>query len=57
MPADHLTTTSPYQVAAGVLTVLAGADLAATAADNALDPADLHEVLQVYQAAGLAALE
>lgn len=57
MPADHLTTNSSYQVAAGVLAVLAGADLEATAAHSALDPADLHDAVQVYQAAGLAALE
>ncbi|MGH3977884.1 MAG: thiopeptide-type bacteriocin biosynthesis protein [Pseudonocardiaceae bacterium] len=57
MPADHLTTTSPHQVAAGVLAVLAGADLEATAANSALDPPDLHDALQVYQAAGLAALK
>ncbi len=57
MPADHLTATSPHQVAAGVLAVLAGADLQATAADSALNPADLHDALQAYQAAGLAALQ
>lgn len=57
MPADHLTTTSPHQVAAAVLAVLAGADFEAAAANSALDPADLDEALQVYQAAGLAALE
>ncbi len=57
MSADHLTATSPYQVAAGVLAVLAGADLAATAAHSDLDPAALAAALQVYQAAGLAALE
>ncbi|MFN2496985.1 MAG: thiopeptide-type bacteriocin biosynthesis protein [Pseudonocardiaceae bacterium] len=57
MPAGHLTTTSPHQVAAGILAVLAGADLEITAANSALDPADLHDALQVYQAAGLAALE
>lgn len=57
MSADYLTATSPYQVAASVLAVLAGADLEATAANSALDPAALDEALRVYQAAGLAALE
>lgn len=57
MSTDHLTTTSPYQLAASVLAVLAGADLEATAANNAVDPADLDEAVQVYLAAGLAALE
>ncbi|MGH3696246.1 MAG: thiopeptide-type bacteriocin biosynthesis protein [Pseudonocardiaceae bacterium] len=57
MPTDHLTTTSPHQVAAGVLAVLTGADLEATAAGSGLDAADLREALHVYQAAGLAALD
>ncbi|MGI9000572.1 MAG: thiopeptide-type bacteriocin biosynthesis protein [Pseudonocardia sp.] len=57
MSADHLNTTSPYELAADVLTVLAGADLEATAANSALNPADLDEALQIYQTAGLAALE
>src|SRR5439155_899575 len=45
------------ELAAGVLTVLAGADLATIAANHALDPADLDDAVQTYQAAGLAALE
>jgi thiopeptide-type bacteriocin biosynthesis protein len=57
MPADHLTTTSPADLAADVLRVLAGADLATIAANHALDPADLDDAVQTYQAAGLAALE
>ncbi len=57
MPADHLTTTSPHGLAGSVLAVLAGADLEATAAKGDLDPADLDEALQLYKAAGLAALE
>ncbi|WP_055483762.1 thiopeptide-type bacteriocin biosynthesis protein [Sphaerimonospora mesophila] len=61
MPADHLTTAScpasPYQFASAVLAVLAGSDLETTAADSGMDPADLHDALQAYQAAGLAALE
>ncbi|HEX6356060.1 thiopeptide-type bacteriocin biosynthesis protein [Actinophytocola sp.] len=57
MPTDHLTTTAPSELAAAVLTVLAGTDLAATAADHALAPADLDDAVQIYQAAGLAALE
>ncbi|WP_018637358.1 thiopeptide-type bacteriocin biosynthesis protein [Parafrankia elaeagni] len=57
MPAHHLTATAPHDLVAGVLTVLAGADLHATATSSALDPADLDDAVQVYQAAGLAALE
>lgn len=57
MPTDHLTTTAPSELAAAVLTVLAGTDLTTTAARHALDPADLHDAVQTYQAAGLAALE
>jgi thiopeptide-type bacteriocin biosynthesis protein len=57
MPADHLTTTSPRQLAANVLSVLAGASLENTATANAMTPADLNDAVQLYQAAGLAALE
>lgn len=57
MPPDHLTTTSPYQLAAAVHEVLAGADLDTVAGGLAVDPADLDEAVQIYQAAGLAALE
>jgi thiopeptide-type bacteriocin biosynthesis protein len=61
MSADHLTTTrppaAPADLAAGVLAVLAGADPGAVAADHTLDPADLDDAVQTYQAAGLAALE
>ncbi|MGH3621710.1 MAG: thiopeptide-type bacteriocin biosynthesis protein [Sciscionella sp.] len=57
MSADYLTATSPYELAAGVRAVLAGADLEATAVNSATDPADLAEAVQVFQAAGLAALE
>jgi len=58
MPAHHLTTPlPPHQVAAAVLRVLAGANLEATATSNGLDPLDLIEAQQVYQAAGLAALQ
>jgi thiopeptide-type bacteriocin biosynthesis protein len=57
MSADHLITAQPHQVAAGVLAVLAGAGLEATAADSDVDPADLADAVQVYQAAGFAALE
>jgi thiopeptide-type bacteriocin biosynthesis protein len=56
MPADHLITISPYQTAVSVLAVLGGADLESTATDSGLESADLHEALQIYQAAGLAAL-
>jgi thiopeptide-type bacteriocin biosynthesis protein len=57
VPADHLTTTLPTELADAVLTVLAGADLDTVAANHALDPADLADAVQTYQAAGLAALE
>ncbi|WP_371780586.1 thiopeptide-type bacteriocin biosynthesis protein [Streptosporangium subroseum] len=57
MPADHLTIAPPYQLANGVLQILAGADVEAAAAETGVDPGDLHESLQVYQAAGLTALE
>ncbi|MGR6913615.1 thiopeptide-type bacteriocin biosynthesis protein [[Actinomadura] parvosata] len=57
MPPHHLTTAPPYQLATGVLTLLAGADLDTTATDIGVDPADLAEAAMVYQAAGLAALE
>ncbi|WP_344916655.1 thiopeptide-type bacteriocin biosynthesis protein [Streptosporangium oxazolinicum] len=57
MPADHLTTTPPYHLAAAVLAILAGADLDATGATSGVDPDDLDDALQVYRAAGLAALE
>lgn len=56
MPTDHLTT-SPYQLANSVHTVLTGADLYVTAKANALDPADLDEAVHICCAAGLAALE
>lgn len=57
MSADYVTTTSPHELAAGVLAVLAGADLKTTAANNGLDPVGLDEAVHVYQAAGFAALE
>ncbi|MEU4231994.1 thiopeptide-type bacteriocin biosynthesis protein [Nonomuraea sp. NPDC026600] len=57
MPPHCLTTAAPRRLAAGVLALLAGADLDTTAADIGVDPADLDEAAIVYQAAGLAALE
>ncbi|MBP2323800.1 thiopeptide-type bacteriocin biosynthesis protein [Kibdelosporangium banguiense] len=61
MPADHLTTTrpptAPSELAVGVLAVLAGADPGTVSVNHALDPADLDDAVQTYQAAGLAALE
>jgi thiopeptide-type bacteriocin biosynthesis protein len=57
MPADHLTTVTPHQAVAGVLAVLGGMDLNAAAMRSDMDPVDLAEALQVYQAAGLTALE
>lgn len=57
MPADHLTEAAPTQLAVGVLAVLAGKDLQAAAVDHCLAPVELAEAVQVYQAAGYAALE
>ncbi|MEV0633240.1 thiopeptide-type bacteriocin biosynthesis protein [Nonomuraea wenchangensis] len=57
MPPHHLTTAPPHQLAAAVLTLLAGADLDMAAADIGLEATDLVEATMVYQAAGLAALE
>ncbi|CAL9577149.1 hypothetical protein SUDANB95_04919 [Actinosynnema sp. ALI-1.44] len=57
MSADHLTASFPSELAVSVLMVLAGGDLKVVAADSGLDPIDLDEAVQVYQAAGLAALE
>ncbi|WP_449061488.1 thiopeptide-type bacteriocin biosynthesis protein [Planomonospora algeriensis] len=57
MPTDHLTTAPPHELAAGVLAVLAGADPVATATDLGINRADLDDAVEVYQAAGLAALE
>jgi thiopeptide-type bacteriocin biosynthesis protein len=61
MPADHLTTTrlttAPAELASAVVAVLAGADPGTVAGSHALDPADLDDAVQTYQAAGLAALE
>ncbi|MEV6033541.1 thiopeptide-type bacteriocin biosynthesis protein [Nonomuraea sp. NPDC052116] len=57
MPPHHLTTAAPHHLAAGVLTLLAGADLDTAAADLGVDPVDLDESAFVYHAAGLAALE
>ncbi|MEQ4717942.1 thiopeptide-type bacteriocin biosynthesis protein [Nonomuraea sp. B19D2] len=57
MPPHHLTTAAPHQLAAGVLALLAGADLDTAAADIGVDPVDLDEAAIAYQAAGLAALE
>ncbi|WP_347587269.1 thiopeptide-type bacteriocin biosynthesis protein [Acrocarpospora sp. B8E8] len=52
-----MTLARPDQLATGVLTVLGGTSLEVVAAGNGLDPCDLAEALQVYHAAGLAALE
>ncbi|TMR26876.1 thiopeptide-type bacteriocin biosynthesis protein [Actinomadura geliboluensis] len=57
MSADHLTEAEPAQLASGVLAVLAGVDLHAAATNHALDPAELFAAVQVYMAAGYAALE
>jgi thiopeptide-type bacteriocin biosynthesis protein len=61
MPADHLTgprpSTTPTELAVGVLAVLAGSDADAIAAGHVMDPADFDDAVRTYQAAGLAALE
>jgi thiopeptide-type bacteriocin biosynthesis protein len=57
MPARHLSVTSPHDLVAPVLAVLAGANLDTTAAGSTLDPAELDDAVRAYQAAGLAALE
>lgn len=57
MPADHLTEAAPSQLAAGVLAVLAGAQPEAAAVKHGLQPDQLTEAVQVYVAAGYAALE
>ncbi len=57
MPAHRLSVTSPHDLVAPVLAVLAGANLDTTAASSALDPAELDNAVRAYQAAGLAALE
>lgn len=57
MSTDRLTSTSPHELAGCVLAVIAGADRQSTAADKALEPAFLDEAVEVYKAAGLAALE
>lgn len=56
MPADHLTA-PPSALAAGVLAVLGGTSPEAAAAASALAPAVLDEAVQLYRAAGQAALE
>ncbi|GLW67453.1 hypothetical protein Arub01_56960 [Actinomadura rubrobrunea] len=57
MPADHLTEATPTQLAAGVLAVLAGTPPEAAARKHGLQPDQLTEAVQVYLAAGYAALE
>ncbi|MEO3807165.1 thiopeptide-type bacteriocin biosynthesis protein [Nonomuraea sp. B1E8] len=57
MPADHLTTASPAKIAAAVLAVLAGADLESTATETRMSPVELADAVQLFQAAGLTALE
>ncbi|PKK11987.1 thiopeptide-type bacteriocin biosynthesis protein [Thermomonospora sp. CIF 1] len=57
MPADHLTEAAPAQLAAGVLAVLAGIPLERAAAEHGLQLDQLTEAVQVYLAAGYAALE
>lgn len=57
MPSHRLTTATPYRLAVGVLSLLAGADLNTAATDLDVDPVDLDEAATVYQAAGLTALE
>lgn len=57
MPADHLTAASPARIAAAVLAVLSGSDLEDTAAGIGMSAVELADAAQMFQAAGLAALE
>ncbi|URM97387.1 thiopeptide-type bacteriocin biosynthesis protein [Actinomadura madurae] len=57
MPADLLTEAEPSRLASGALAVLAGTDLQTAATGHGLDPAELSEAVQMYMAAGYAALE
>ncbi|MFI6295954.1 thiopeptide-type bacteriocin biosynthesis protein [Nonomuraea sp. NPDC050790] len=57
MSAHRLTHAEPHELAVGVLSFLAGADLDTAAADVGVRPGDLDEAVLVYRAAGLAALE
>lgn len=61
MSADHLNptgrSTTPADLAAAVLAVLAGADSGTVADQHFLDVDDLDDAVSTYQAAGLAALE
>ncbi|RAY15420.1 hypothetical protein DPM19_12060 [Actinomadura craniellae] len=57
MLADHLTEATPAQLAASVLSVLAGTPPEAAAAGHGLRPEELAEAVQAYLAAGYAALE
>ncbi|QSB14160.1 thiopeptide-type bacteriocin biosynthesis protein [Natronosporangium hydrolyticum] len=57
MPTDQLIPALPDDLARGVLAVLAGSDPSTTAADLGITSDDLTDAVQLYQAAGLAALE
>jgi hypothetical protein len=47
----------PHETAQSVLTVLAGVPLHQAAASIRMDPADLSDAVEVYRAAGYAALQ
>ncbi|ONH57852.1 bacteriocin biosynthesis protein [Frankia sp. CcI49] len=57
MPAAHLTAPAAGRVADAIRVLLAGGDLATTAAEVGLEPADLADAADAYHLAGLAALE
>lgn len=57
MPAAHLTALAAGEVADAIRALLAGGDLATTAAKVGLEPADLADAADAYHLAGLAALE
>jgi thiopeptide-type bacteriocin biosynthesis protein len=57
MPTDQLTTTPTYDLANGVLSVLAGGDLPQIAARVGASSEELEEAIRAYQAAGYNALE
>lgn len=57
MPSAHLTAPAAGQVADAIRVLFAGGDLATTAAEVGLEPADLADAADVYHLAGLAALE
>jgi thiopeptide-type bacteriocin biosynthesis protein len=57
MPTDQLSAKPAYQVAAGVLSALAGGAVAQIAAQIGMAPEELGDAIHVYKAAGYHALE